>query len=336
MTELAQAGNKTIPYRIGAYDLSLEIVIVGVRGGGKTLFMSYQECEALRRAWIVNKLREIKGFDVMPRQKVNIWSNYPVKFLWHPHFANKPILLQSEIFDRDKLMVWDKMFHDGIIFFDEIDQVADRQDWFTIASKFLTAGIQVIRHRNLSLVLSIQSLEWLNARLQWQADVIIKCRDLAFTPWGKERNLGLGEVINTAFIDKSGILTGMSFEESGKVYYHQFMGKWFHNTYSTIHEFDVAEHKTKINIIRPEKTIDLSGKPEQEKLNQESLNNTIAYFLYNNQIEVNKYDFWEKAREFGFQGDYRRYYEYLNVLGASRKGSGNSEKIMLGELEVTA
>jgi len=274
---------------MNAMDLSLIVIVVGVRGSGKTLLMTHFGLETLRDAWIVKRAREFYGYKKYPRRKVNAWSNYPYKALWKP--GN--VLLQPETLDIDKLITWRPEFHDGVIFFDEIDQVADRQDWQGTLSKLLNAGVQVLRHRNLSMIVSVQSLNWLNARLQWQADIIVKCRDLAFTPWGRDKHLQPGEVMQTTWIDKSGILTGSSYEESFKTYPMQFFGKRYWNAYSTQHEFDIMEYKTKYRLKANVREISQFNDAEIEAQLQEQdtmLNNvvysTLMQFVYNGQDKL--------------------------------------------------
>jgi hypothetical protein len=321
---------------MNAFDLSLEIIIVGVRGAGKTLLMTHFECEALSRAWALKKLREATGKQLFPKQKVNVWSNYPVKALWQPKQGMKAILLESNPLDIERLITWEEEFHDGIIFFDEIDQVADRQDWYSTVAKFLTAGVQVMRHRNLSLILSIQSLEWLNARLQWQADIIIKCRDLAFTPWGKENHVGLGEVINTTWLDKSGIMTGSSFEERKELYQQQFLGKRYFNAYKTTHEFDITANKTKYRVLTPQKVIDMTGETERAEKNKEALQNTIEYLIYNNTEWISSADLWLRAAEFGFDGEPRKYGQELSKMGVQRKATTGGIRYLLEGVKLNA
>ena len=319
---------------MNAFDLCLEIVIVGSRGSGKTLEMTHFVCEALSRAWIILKLRELKGSDFAPKAKVNVWSNYPVRAWWQPHFLKDAVLLQSNPLDIDRLVIWDEQFHDGIIFFDEIDQVADRQDWYSTVAKFLTAGVQVMRHRNISLVLSIQSLEWLNARLQWQADIIIKCRDMCFTPWGRTNHVEPGNVIQNTFIDKSGVMTGYSYGESNKVYPMQFFGKRYFNAYQTTHEFDIVDSKSKRRVILPEKVLDMTPYNENENKNCEAIKSAIEYFVYNNTGRVSSDDLWAQAISFGFEGELKHYKSFIMSLGARADRKNGQSVYLLGQVNV--
>lgn len=302
-----------------ALDLSLETIVVGGRGQDKTLLMTHFITEALQRAILVKALRQQTGRRINPKAKVNIWSNYPYKALWRSKYFKKPYMLEPEHLDIDRLVKWEPEFRDGLIYFDEIDQIADRQDWYSTVAKFLTAGVQIIRHRNLSLILSIQSLEWLNARLQWQADIIIKCKDMAFTPWGRTNNLQPGMVAQTTWIDKSGVNTGTPFEEKPQIYQMLFFGKRYWNAYKTEHEFNITDYKTKYNVKYQTKEIDLTGQDKIEEKNLEAINNALSFLIYNNNDKIGSNDFWLRASEFGLQGDHKKYVQYLRERGVQEK-----------------
>lgn len=299
-------------------DLSLEIIIVGGRGSGKTLMETHFEIEYMSHAYVTKLFRELTGRpDAYPRRKVTIWSNYPVSTLWRPPYGGKLIRLEAEKLDIDKLVIWHPMYEDGVVFWDEIDQVADRQDWMATLSKMLTAGIQVMRHRNLSLIATIQSLNWLNARLQWQADIIIKCRDLAFSTWGREQGLAAGEVASATWIDKSGIMTGTPYEENLKTYPLLFFGKRYWNCYETRHEFDIMDLKRKYKIKGEVREIDLSERDADEESNIAVIHDTILQLVGEKKTEVYRQEFFQRARSIGFSGDERKIEGYLSDIGVT-------------------
>lgn len=306
-------------------ELSLVIIIVGARGNDKTLLLTHFELECEARAYTVKSLRKLKGNPgYQPREKVNTWTNSPARGLWLPPGEDRRVVLEPQLLRMDELVTWDKMYENGTIFFDEIDQVADRQDWASTAAKLLTAGVQVLRHRNLTLVASIQSLEWLNARLQWQADVIIHCRDLSHTPWGKTENVLPGCVANTTWIDKSGIMTGYSYAETGQVYPMQFFGRRYWDAYDTHREIDILEQKTKYKIKMPKRVIESTEEIEARQVNHSAIMDTIAYFQYAGKGELVKAaEFWESCDGFGFAGTRAEWGKYMRTLGvASRVSHG--------------
>jgi hypothetical protein len=278
-------------------DLSLFNVIVGVRGSGKTLLETYlQEC-ALKRAAAIRLLRQIKhNPKYFPKRKTEVFSNYPLNYFLKP----KPL-------EMEKLIVQAPEFANCEVFVDEIGGEADRQDWNNPKSKFLNFCIQVMRHRNITFTSTIQSFDWLNARMQWQTDVIVKCRDLAFTPWGRSCNLNQGEVISTVWIDKSGVLTGYSYDETHRVYSLKFFGKRVWGHYDTQHEVDIMGMNTKYEVEREVKRIGRDGLVINEQriatdtaLAQNIIHDTIDYFKHNQPGDrVSSAVFWEQCKERG-------------------------------------
>lgn len=297
-------------------DISIVVVIVGVRGGCKTLLDTHFVREQLNRAWCINYLREQAGKKLYPRKKVNIFTNYPVTSYFRPPGAKRARKLQPLQIDIERLITWAPEYRDGIIHFDEIDQIADRQDWQSTVSKLITAGAQMFRHRNLSLFCTIQSMEWLNSRLQWQADIIIKSRDLAFTPWGKAKHLELGEISKTLWIDKSGVATGYSYEETGRYYPLLFFGKRYWGSYPTHHEFDIMDYKRRYKLNIGTKEITTAEQVEQERQNIGAIYQTIEYFQYERPGErIKSTDFAEKLAEHGCDLPGITWGKYLKRMG---------------------
>lgn len=307
-------------------DLSLCYALTGVRGGGKTLFMTHLVAEALQKAWELIRMIELGGdtyANRYKRGKTKIWANYDVAFKWQPYEGARYVPVQSEKLDIEKLLVWDQMFHDGYIFIDEIDQLADRQDWYSAISKMLAAGVQVIRHRNLSLIFSIQSLNWLNARLQWQSDLIVNCRDVAFTPWGRENNVNTGEVIRTTWIDKSGLRTGYAFDETGQQFVLMFYGKRYWNCYQTHHEVDIIQMKTKYKLKMPEVTVDMTGNAEDQQKDIDIIHDTIVYYAARvaKPDSIKSTDFWDRCEAAGMVRKRAEGGVYLRDLGITYRQS---------------
>jgi hypothetical protein len=125
----------------------------------------------------------------------------------------------------------------------------------TNTQQILAKAVQLIRKRKMSITGTIQSFQWLNSKFQFQTDIVVKCRDAAFTPWGRSRHLALGEATFTDWQDKSGVLTGYSFEESGKKVSATFQGKRVWNCYDTTFEFDPTVTSTRYKIKRPSKNL---------------------------------------------------------------------------------
>lgn len=284
-------------------DLSLFIVVVGVRGSGKTLLLTELQEYSLRQAALIRLIRECKKKPkLFPKRKTRVFSNYPLKYF-----------LKPDKLDVDRLVAWKKEYHDCWIYFDEIGEQFDNQDWQNQGAKMINKGVVVMRHRNISFASSLQSFDTLNNRLKWQTDVIIKCRDLCFTPWGRANNLKPGEVISTLWLDKSGVMTGYSYEESHRYYQMKFMGKRVWKDYDTTFEHDLMEMSSKYQIERNVKKMDLHGNvinvnsdqmAKQNARIQDIVDNTIEFFQHSQPGErIPTNDFWRKAKEMGLPDD---------------------------------
>jgi hypothetical protein len=184
-----------------------------------------------------------------------IFSNYPVGFKFYPGGGLSPADLQTEPLNMESLYVFDKGLYNCRLYIDEIDQWLDRQEWMTTTQQILAKAIQLIRKRKMSIGGTIQSFQWLNSKFQFQTDIIVKCREAAFTPWGRERHLGMGEVSLTSWQDKSGVMTGYPYDERPTNHERPWQGERWWNCYDTTFEFDPMVTSTRYKMKRPTKTI---------------------------------------------------------------------------------
>jgi hypothetical protein len=327
-----------------AEDISLFVVVVGNRGGGKTLLLTQLAREKQWLAGQILKLRELTGKkNYYPKRKTKVFTSYPIKDFYSEDIKET---LHFEPLDVNRLIAWKPEYENCYVVFDEIGLMADRQDWHSPAAKLLNAGIQVMRHRNISFLCSIQSLDWLNSRMQWQTDIIVKCRCASFTPWGRVNHVEPGEVINTIWLDKSGVMTGTSYEENHRFYAVKFYGRRVFNAYQTNHEFDIMDSVTKYEIERKVTKLDEHGNiinmgeaAKANAINQEFFDNAINYFKYNNPGErITSEEFKNKVKELGYnpERDYEwnQWGKYLSSVGVIRKNHQGRPRYIFDEAEV--
>ena len=65
-----------------------------------------------------------------------------------------------------------------------------------VTQKLLNKGMTQIRKKKLSIRYYLQDFNWMNNRGEFQTDTIVKCREAAFTPWGKDKDVELGDRIS--------------------------------------------------------------------------------------------------------------------------------------------
>jgi hypothetical protein len=231
-------------------------------------------CRQLERAYYLNKYFG---------RKLRIFSNYPVGFWKTPIGETRSVYFQPEPLNMEALYVFDKELFDCQVYIDEIDQWMDRQEWAAVTQKLINKVTQLIRKRKMSMHGTIQSFEWLNSRLQFQTDIIVRCREAAFSPWGKMNGLRLGEMAFLTWYDNSGIMTGYTYKENPKTSIKEDMfreGHRFWNSYDTSFEFDPLSTSTKYRLKLPVKEIvvggaapvgrEINGNPYREKEGKDS------------------------------------------------------------------
>ncbi len=286
-------------------NISMITMYTGPRGSGKTLLMT---CEVTRRLKIAY-LKKLLGL-----QADRIFTNYPVSFRFYPGYDLPPANLESEPLNMEALIVFDKELVQCQVFVDEIDQFMDRQEWMAFSQRMINKVIQLIRKRKMSFWGTIQAFEWLNNRLQWQTDRVITCKDAAFTPWGRERNLAFGEVIFLRAVDKSGRQTGTRFDDSGLVYKSTWpYGKLYWRCYNTDFEFDPLAGATKYRLKVPVREIEVGGEVSAQGGGQYPNTQRIAkgpdfyldvmsrvreHFLLRQRKVVPTGEFWAAAEQF--------------------------------------
>ena len=217
-------------------------VITGPRGACKTLYMT---------SLVVDKLIKSQIRKLLHLPEKQVWSNYPVGFYWTSPVDRKLVYLEPKPLNIEAFYTFDDELSNGWAYIDEIDQWFDRQDWQSVTQKLLNKGMTQIRKKKLSITCTLQDFNWMNNRGEFQTDTIVKCREAAFTPWGKKQDVELGEVGFLTFRDKSGITTGYSYDELAKEFQLVFQGKRFWDCYNTEYQFDPLTSMTRYKIKRP-------------------------------------------------------------------------------------
>jgi hypothetical protein len=92
----------------------------------------------------------------------------------------------------------------SVIIADEIGEFFNRQEWFTVESRLGTSMFGQIRKLDHWIFGALQFFHHLNTGVAEQVDVLVRCKDLAKTPWGRERHLRRGTESLLEYFDLSG------------------------------------------------------------------------------------------------------------------------------------
>lgn len=184
------------------------VIYTGGRGSGKTMSMSV---EAL--------IKMVQG--------QNCWANYPIAadIIMHDgeirHFESNPIEIEDLISFKDDI-------RNGIICLDELNLWASARGHAALLNRLLNSWIQLIRHRLLSVYITVQSYWSLDIGIRNQIDIGVACMDLHY----KYRNLPKGAVISQRITDYSGVMTGHALNTA--VGRSQYWNEWNRNTHTRI------------------------------------------------------------------------------------------------------
>ena len=292
---------------ISSDKLSLFTVATGPRGSGKSLLLTGIAGDRLLRSFYS---KQLKG------TVKHVWTNLPVGFKHKSEIDGKVHLLKSEPLNMEAMYTFDKGLESGWVFIDEIDQWYDRQDWQSVTQKLLNSVITQIRKRKLSLFATIQNFQWLNARAQFQTDILVGCREAAFSPWGRKMGMGLGEAGFLQWKDISGVMIGYQYEETKRYYATTFFGKRFWDCYDTEYQFDPTETKMRYSMKQTRKVIELGAdgykvqqleeggyQSEKKDGNFTILAHVVQSFIDKGVSEVETGRLWKEAYALGFTGD---------------------------------
>lgn len=284
-------------------------IITGASGAGKSLLLTnriiYQEC----LCYLLNYIYK----DDLP-QPLRVWTNYPVEpfeyipkddgALWPD--ADKPVILTPEPLNIYKLYAFDPEMRWGYLDIDELDQIADRQDWQNGGQKLLMKILRQIRKRHISLVANIQSINWLNPRFYFHIDMETLCRDASFTAWGKMNNVAPGVQTFLYTKDISGFKTGHPYEETGRIYQKKLFGRPLHTMYDTDREFNIWDSMENISIKKRKVEIDPfarendeNGEEDNYPQNVKILEETLRECLKQKLDSIKVKDFYEMAVDNG-------------------------------------
>lgn len=168
---------------------------------------------------------------------IPFWSNLPIDT--GNRFTDLP-RLQSKELDLIKLYSMGKDLEEGATYLlDEFDKIcASRWSAASNINRVLDWLGTQIRKFGTSFILTAQNYWHIDPIWRDQIDIVIFCKDLSHSPWGKSKHLQRGELGYIDVYDKSGFKTGFENDpyvnRGATAYTHCYVqGKPFWGTYDT-------------------------------------------------------------------------------------------------------
>jgi len=215
--------------------------IVGPRGSGKTLLLTYLSILDMKRG-------------------KTVYSNYPIEA--NVTTRKGIVKVQSQPLNYESLLAIDQSLLECVLVIDEFNLWFHSHRWMTYGNKIMSIFIQQIRKRHASLYYSSQSFKSCDGFVRDQTDMLVKCADMAKTPSGLEQGLTEGEFINLMVLDVSGYFTGRRYEDFGDVFFGMLHGKPLWNCYSTEYFIDPWQALSRVKMKTPEIIIDTRPREE--------------------------------------------------------------------------
>lgn len=164
---------------------SLIIGFVGARGSGKSA--------GAAKTVVLDYL--LKG--------KKVWSNMDIGV--DLMVKGKITPLRARNLEEFSLIALDDMFHDGLVYLDEVNvNFAEARRAMSKTNVAFAQILQQIRHRKLDVIWSALSEMHCEERLRWGTDVFVQCSDISIS----QHNCGIGELSRWVAYDMSGVVQG--------------------------------------------------------------------------------------------------------------------------------
>lgn len=212
--------------------------ITGPEGGGKTLFMT----------WLAKKHQLYGG-------RVLAFPGYELT-------DGKGKVL-SEKLDIDQWVTMPPELRDVLICIDEIQNYFNSLRHMAVMSYLFASLAAQRRHRNIGIIYTVQDWGWLDNRIRWLTHVLAICRDLWWSPWGKEEGIGRGELIGVTVWDVKGFYTGKPWTQGAPYLLKNAKALW--PCYDSYADVDTWTGLTKVELKKPRLKLDLTGGPDEEE-----------------------------------------------------------------------
>lgn len=144
-----------------------------------------------------------------------------------------------------------EQMHDCMCAWDEMQNVADRQNWHSVKSRLYNYILMQRRHQHYHMAGTVQNPQWLNPRTMYQIDFQVLCKSMHrfasrdFADWERIP----GQYIWVRIRDLSGLVRPYSYDEDHYEKTLRIGPNWpFWDSYDTLGNQDVFEPFNKLEI----------------------------------------------------------------------------------------
>lgn len=224
----------------------LLVGVHGPRGATKTLTVSYLLARKMRMGQTVWNNWPISFYVIEPEcwDDCHYHDNGNTKFCAKCKVGRKTYY-ESFPLNFDKLYTFNSEISSGAVGITELQYYAESRTSLRGQNRMLSYQLMQIRKSACSFFYDVQNPKWADNRFAWSDDIKIFCHDLAKSNYdiaSVGHEIAEGEFSHWTIRDISGVVTGDSYENTGKEYGpYQFDGYHFWNIYPTHWKIDVYD-----------------------------------------------------------------------------------------------
>jgi hypothetical protein len=280
------------------------VAVIGHKGAGKSLYLAYL---------LLRKM--VEG--------ITVWSNMKVK--------TSPLILARKYSPKGKYfkyceslpLDWNLLYSlddslvEGVVGIDEAGYFAGARQSQDNRTRLINACLRQARHRNLDFYFTARGFMRLDSYLRDEADILIACEDLSYSPWGQFVNIRPGSVTNLKFFDLSGQETGYpvldylygisNFQDKKIAKYAYKEENWdgvpYWNCYNSKEIISLEEAFTGVDIRMRRRRISNYDQEEETNKQREVVMDNIRAFVDAGNEKIATFAFWKKVKSDGIKGD---------------------------------
>lgn len=288
------------------------VVLVGLKGSTKT-------CNLVRLM-----------LHAMAKWHRPVFSDFPMSGdqLGH-HFESQP-------FPDDAFVTYCKNIPpNACVFVDEFQEFFDRQNWMSVESKLGTSVFQQIRKLGLTIFGATQFFNYINPRINDQVDILVRCQDMKYTPWGINEQIERGKEAYLEWYDLCGAIKGVSARNprnphwvTGEPYYEELVFTKPYWKFFDTRRMTAIENRFRRYIVKKETRavpgvgqvgVNQNIQPEENKV-RDAILDIVAVLKQKGDKEVKSGDLFNMLKNNGFNVNRQQMGYMMRNMGFEVKG----------------
>jgi hypothetical protein len=250
------------------------------------------------------------------------------------HVENEHRHVKADDLNYEDMLINPQSYSYCLALFDELQLLANSLRTTSNNNMLIQHVSTQIRKQGMSVFYTIQDLEWADSRFRFQTDVVVECRDLAFTPWGMEEGLEEGTLAECTYKDMTGVYTGRPYYKYPEAHVFRAEVKCLWGTYRTDRLIDPNEGRKQYVFDKDKVLIGHNAEGQYIRTVQDPADQTARLQSLLNDAATQGCDalpaseMWQMANNYGIELDPRMMGQQLKQFGLeSHQGWQNGKRV---------